>query len=44
MGLAGRGNADALLALAFIHHIAIGRNVPLDMATDWLVCARAERA
>ena len=29
--------ADALLALAFIRHIAIGRNVPLDMAVDWLV-------
>ena len=37
MGLAGRAQPDALLALAFIHHIAIGRNVPLDMAVDWLV-------
>jgi ribosomal protein L11 methylase PrmA len=37
MGLANRANADAMLALAFIHHIAIGRNVPLDMAADWLV-------
>lgn len=37
MGLAGRARPDALLALAFIHHIAIGRNVPLDMAIDWLV-------
>jgi ribosomal protein L11 methylase PrmA len=37
MGLSGRAQPDALLALAFIHHIAIGRNVPLDMATDWLV-------
>lgn len=36
-GFAGRANPDALLALAFIHHIAIGRNVPLDMATDWIV-------
>ncbi len=36
-GLGDRANADALVALAFIHHIAIGRNVPLDMATDWLV-------
>lgn len=37
MGLGERGRPDALLALAFIHHIAIGRNVPLDMVVDWLV-------
>lgn len=37
MGLSGRAKPDAMVALAFIHHIAIGRNVPLDMATDWLV-------
>lgn len=37
MGFAGRADPDALLALAFIHHIAIGRNVPLDMATDWIL-------
>lgn len=36
-GFGDRASADALVALAFIHHIAIGRNVPLDMATDWLV-------
>lgn len=36
-GLGERAGADALVALAFIHHIAIGRNVPLDMATEWLV-------
>lgn len=36
-GFSGRAAPDALLALAFIHHIAIGRNVPLDMATDWIV-------
>ncbi|OFW08757.1 MAG: hypothetical protein A3H96_04765 [Acidobacteria bacterium RIFCSPLOWO2_02_FULL_67_36] len=35
-GLAGRGPADALLALAFEHHLAIGRNVPLDMLLGWL--------
>ena len=28
-GLAQRGPADALVALALIHHIAISRNVPL---------------
>lgn len=37
MGFSGRAAPEALLALAVIHHIAIGRNVPLDMATDWLV-------
>lgn len=36
-GMAERARADALIALAFIHHIVIGRNVPLDMALDWLV-------
>ena len=36
-GFAERCNADALIALAFIHHIAIGRNVPLAQAVDWLV-------
>ena len=36
-GLAERAKADAMIALAFIHHIAIGRNIPLDMALDWLI-------
>lgn len=36
-GLAERADADALIALAFIHHIAIGRNVPLDMAVRWIM-------
>lgn len=35
--LGERGGADALLALAVIHHLAIARNVPLDMAVDWLM-------
>jgi ribosomal protein L11 methylase PrmA len=35
-GLAGRAPADALLALAFTHHLAIGRNVPLDDVAAWL--------
>jgi len=35
-GLAGRGNADAIIALAFIHHLAIGRNIPLPEAVGWL--------
>ncbi|MBX3562567.1 MAG: class I SAM-dependent methyltransferase [Sphingomonas sp.] len=35
--LGARGAADSLLALAVIHHLAIARNVPLDMAVDWLM-------
>ncbi len=35
--LGDRGGADALLALAVIHHLAIAKNVPLDMAVDWLM-------
>lgn len=34
--LQARGGADALLALAFVHHLAIGRNVPLDGVLRWL--------
>lgn len=36
-GLAERAPADALIALAFLHHIVIGRNVPLAMALGWLM-------
>ena len=35
--LGARASADAILALAFVHHLAIGRNVPLDRLIDWLV-------
>ncbi|MCK7466818.1 MAG: hypothetical protein MZU91_00830 [Desulfosudis oleivorans] len=31
MALAERGPADAVLALALVHHLAIGNNVPLEM-------------
>jgi ribosomal protein L11 methylase PrmA len=36
-GLKERSSADALVALAFVHHIAIGKNVPLDMVVDWII-------
>ena len=36
-GLAARANADGLLALAFVHHLASGRNIPLDEAVGWLM-------
>jgi ribosomal protein L11 methylase PrmA len=36
-GIAERASADAVIALAFVHHIAIGKNVPLDRVIAWLV-------
>jgi hypothetical protein len=30
------GGADAVFALALVHHLAIGRNVPLPTVLDWL--------
>jgi hypothetical protein len=42
LSLLERGPADALLALALIHHLAIGNNVPLDRAARFF--ARAGRA
>lgn len=35
--LTARQNADAVLALAFEHHLAIGRNVPLNHVVSWIV-------
>ena len=34
--LADRGPADVVLALALIHHVAIGNNVPLPSLLGWL--------
>jgi hypothetical protein len=34
--LAVRGPADALLALALVHHLAVGRNVPLPLVARFL--------
>jgi len=36
-GLEGRAKADALIALAFEHHLAIARNIPLPQVVEWLV-------
>jgi ribosomal protein L11 methylase PrmA len=36
-GFAKRTQADAVIALAFEHHLAIGRNVPLPQVVNWLV-------
>jgi ribosomal protein L11 methylase PrmA len=41
-GLGARADSDALLALALIHHLAIGRNVPLVGVVDWLVSLAPE--
>lgn len=35
--MGARADAGCVLALAVIHHLAIARNVPLDMAVDWLM-------
>tara|TARA_Y100000741_G_scaffold316511_1_gene262838 strand:+ start:472 stop:1866 length:1395 start_codon:yes stop_codon:yes gene_type:complete len=32
-----RLNFDAIIALAFIHHLAIAKNIPLNRAIDWLI-------
>lgn len=34
--LVGRGPADVVMALALVHHLAIGNNVPLPLVTDFL--------
>jgi ribosomal protein L11 methylase PrmA len=36
-GLRGRRHADAVLALALIHHLVIAKNIPLDQVLDWLI-------
>lgn len=36
LGMMQRTNTDGLLALALIHHLAIGKNIPLEQVTDWL--------
>jgi ribosomal protein L11 methylase PrmA len=35
--LVERARADAVMALAFVHHLALGRNVPLDEVVRFLV-------
>lgn len=36
-GLRERANADGILALALVHHLSIGRNIPLSEVIAWLV-------
>lgn len=35
-GFHERNRVDAVLALAFTHHLAIGRNIPLDQVLRWI--------
>ncbi|MBK8159962.1 MAG: class I SAM-dependent methyltransferase [Rhodospirillaceae bacterium] len=36
-GFAARARVDGLLALALLHHLVIGRNIPMDDAVEWLM-------
>jgi ribosomal protein L11 methylase PrmA len=36
-GFGERVRGDGVLALAFIHHLAIARNIPLPMVLDWIM-------
>jgi len=36
-GISSRAAADALIALALVHHLAIGRNIPLASVLQWIV-------
>lgn len=37
LGFGDRAKGGAVLALAFIHHLAIAKNIPLDRAVDWIM-------
>jgi ribosomal protein L11 methylase PrmA len=37
LGLVERANADLVLCLALLHHLVIGRNLPLNEVLGWLV-------
>ena len=36
-GFSDRARGDAVIALAFIHHLAIARNIPLESVVDWIM-------
>ncbi len=36
-GFSMRMRGDCVIALAFIHHLAIGKNIPLQQAVSWIV-------
>jgi ribosomal protein L11 methylase PrmA len=37
LGLAERRNADLVLCLALMHHLVLGRNLPLPQVLEWLI-------
>jgi ribosomal protein L11 methylase PrmA len=37
LGFADRRNADLVLCLALLHHLVLGRNLPLPQVLDWLI-------
>ena len=37
LGLMQRANANGVLALAIVHHLAIGKNIPLHSVIDWII-------
>lgn len=40
--LQARASADAILALALVHHLAIARNIPLVQVVNWLITLAPE--
>ena len=36
LGFAERSKVDAVLALAFQHHLSISKNIPVDQIIDWI--------
>ena len=36
-GFADRARGDAVIALAFIHHLTVARNIPLASAVEWIM-------
>jgi ribosomal protein L11 methylase PrmA len=42
MGLTQRADPDGILALAMVHHLSIGKNIPLQEVVNWLVAMAPE--
>lgn len=41
-GLLQRANADGVLALALVHHLSIGKNIPIPLVLDWIISLAPE--
>jgi ribosomal protein L11 methylase PrmA len=41
-GLSARADANGIIALALIHHLAIAKNIPLNRVVEWLVSLAPE--